>query len=141
MDATTVINLSYAGAAFAAGIGLLWLSCPRRPSEAERTTAARVRVGFTVWDFDAEEWVELPPGVEPGPAQMTARDIAKADELELLYLSRAYDRASAAIDEGLTRLFEQLGPPPACDPAWDAGMERLWDAVRDQQNQTKGENS
>lgn len=61
----------------------------------------------------------------------TAREV---DELELLYSLPDYDRASAAIDEGLSHLFEQLGPPPACDPAWAAGMERLWNAIRDEQH-------
>lgn len=115
MSAETVINIGYAAVIGGLGVALIRISCRPRPTAAQRVAAARVRVGFTVWDFDAEEWVELSPGVEPGPGQMTARDIAKADELELLYLSRAYD------------------------PAWDAGRERLWDAVRDQQNQTKGE--
>lgn len=53
----------------------------RRPSEA----------CVAVWDFAAEKWIDLPPGVKPGPGQMTARDVAEADPLELLYLSNAYD--------------------------------------------------
>lgn len=28
---------------------------------------------------------------------------------------------------------------PALDPAWDAGRERLWDAVRDNHNTTQGD--
>ncbi|WP_319052636.1 hypothetical protein [Streptomyces europaeiscabiei] len=63
----------------------------RRPSEAQRAAVARRRVGLTVWDFAAEEWIELAPGVQPGGGQMTARDIDAADPLELLYLSNAYD--------------------------------------------------
>lgn len=63
----------------------------RRPSEAQRVAAARRRVGLTVWDFAAEKWIDLPPGVKPGPRQMTARDVDAADPLELLWLSNAYD--------------------------------------------------
>ncbi|WP_119581519.1 hypothetical protein [Streptomyces europaeiscabiei] len=63
----------------------------RRPSETQRVAAARRRVGLTVWDFAAEKWIELAPGVQPGERQMTARDIDAADQLELLYLSNAYD--------------------------------------------------
>lgn len=89
-----------------------------------------------VWDFEEEEWVD--PPAEPGPKQMTPQQIADADDLELLYLSRAYDRAAAALDEGMERIFGQLGPPPA-DPALEAGLERLYDAVRDNANTPEGE--
>lgn len=40
-------------------------------------------------------------------------DDAVQDALELLWDMPAYDRAAAAISEGLANLFEQLGPPPA----------------------------
>lgn len=128
MSTDTAIQLTYVVGGLAAGITLLWVFTRRRTAEP-----------VTVWDFEAEEWIELPPGVQPGSRQMTAWDLAEADELELLYLARAYDRAAAAIDEGMTQLFEELGPPPAFDPAWEAGRERLWDAVRDNQNQHKGD--
>lgn len=59
----------------------------------------------------------------------------EVDDLELLYSLPDYDRAAAVIDEGLSGLFEELGPPPAHDPAWEAGKERLWDAVLDQQDE------
>ncbi len=36
----------------------------------------------------------------------------------------------------LAGLYERLGPP---DPAWDAGLERLRDAVRDHTNTPEGE--
>lgn len=49
-----------------------------------------------------------------------ARDVIAAarelDELELLYSLPAYGEAAAAVEEGLTRLFEELGPPPSPDP-------------------------
>lgn len=38
----------------------------------------------------------------------------------------------------LSHLFEELGPPPSPDPM-EAGRQRLMDAVRDNQNQHKGE--
>ncbi len=82
----------------------------RRPSEAERIAAADMRVGFLVWDFTAETWIRLTPGIEPGPGQMTARQIEEADPLELLYLARAYD------------------------PHLDAGEARLQAAIDDEQN-------
>lgn len=65
-----------------------------------------------VWDFEEEEWVDPPVDSEPGPKQMTGRQIADADGLDLLYLSRAYD--------------------PATDPQWAARRARLLDAVRDE---------
>jgi hypothetical protein len=70
-----------------------------------------------VWDFDAEEWVDLPYGAEPGPKQMTRQQIEGADGMELSWLAPAYD--------------------PATDPEWAAGRARLLDAIRDEQN--KGE--
>lgn len=54
------------------------------------------------------------------------------DECELILSLPEFGLAAAAIDEGLDRLFERLGPPPADDPVWDAGCERLWDAIRDE---------
>ncbi|MEJ8671915.1 hypothetical protein WKI71_36795 [Streptomyces sp. MS1.AVA.1] len=73
MNAATAIQLTYAVGALAAGITLLWVFTRRQPTEP-----------VTVWDFEAEEWIDLPPGTELGHRQMTARDIARADELELL---------------------------------------------------------
>ncbi|MDX3587314.1 hypothetical protein [Streptomyces europaeiscabiei] len=91
MNAETVINAAFAAVAVTAVVVFFRLSRSRWPSEALRVTAARRRVGLTVWDFAAEEWIELAPGVQPGERQMTARDIDAADQLELLYLSNAYD--------------------------------------------------
>ena len=65
-------------------------------------------------------------------------NLADHDECELILSLPDFGLAAAAIDEGLDRLFERLGPPPAYDPAWDAGCERLWDAIRDSQH-TKGD--
>lgn len=62
---------------------------------------------------------------------------AEVDALEIQFAQPAYDRAAAAVDEGLADLFEQLGPPPH-DPALGEGCERLWDAIRDT-NTTEGD--
>lgn len=56
-------------------------------------------------------------------------NLADHDECELILSLPDFGLAAAAIDEGLDRLFERLGPPPAYDP--------VWDAIRDEQN--KGE--
>lgn len=73
-------------------------------------------------------------------ARAKARDVIAAareiDELELLYSLPAYDEAAAAISEGLTGLFEELGPPPSPDPM-EAGRDRLRDAIRN--DQTEGD--
>ncbi|MDX3637771.1 hypothetical protein PV728_47880 [Streptomyces europaeiscabiei] len=106
MNAETVINIALAAVAVTAAVVFFRLSRSRWPSE--RVSAARRRVGLTVWDFAAEEWIELAPGVQPGERQMTARDIDAADQLELLYLSNAYD----------------------------PGLDRLRQAIRDEQHGT-----
>ena len=65
-------------------------------------------------------------------------DLGLQDECELLYAQRAYDHATATVHEGLSRLFEQLGPPPSDEAAYDeAGFDRLRAAIRDEQQ--KGE--
>lgn len=51
-------------------------------------------------------------------------------------VAAAHARATAAHEIDDLELAWSL---PALDPAWDAGRERLWDAVRDNQNQTKGD--
>ncbi|MEU8756266.1 hypothetical protein AB0C88_37840 [Streptomyces chartreusis] len=61
----------------------------------------------------------------------SAREI---DELELLYSLPAYDEAATAINDGLTQLFEELGPPPSPDPM-EAGRDRLRDAIRNDQTE------
>jgi hypothetical protein len=125
----TVINLGYATVIGAFGIALIRISTRRRPSEAERAAAASKRVGLRVWDLATEKWVDLPYGVKPAPGQVTSREITNGDPLELLYRSPAYDRAAAAIDEGLSRLFEELGPPPTVEE----GLAELRAAIRDEQ--------
>ena len=108
MNTETVINIAFAAFAVAAAVVFCRLSRSRWPSEAWRVTAVRKRVGLTVWDFAAEAWIDLPAGVQPGEGQMTARDLAEADPLELLYLSNAYD----------------------------PGIDRLRQAIRDEQHGT-----
>lgn len=49
-------------------------------------------------------------------------------------IRETHERADAAREIDPLELAYSL---PAYDPAWDAGRERLWDAVRD--NQHKGE--
>lgn len=51
-------------------------------------------------------------------------------------MCEAHERAEAAreIDE-----LELLYDLPAYDPAWDAGRERLWDAIRDNHTTTEGD--
>lgn len=56
----------------------------------------------------------------------TVHDVGP-DALRLLQDLDAHLDAHAA---RLAGLYERLGPP---DPAWDAGRERLYDAVRDHQ--------
>jgi hypothetical protein len=56
----------------------------------------------------------------------TVHDVGP-DALLLLQDLDAHLDAHAA---RLAGLYERLGPP---DPEWDAGCERLWDAVRDAQ--------
>jgi hypothetical protein len=70
-------------------------------------------------------------GTGPGADERPGSDAVVQDELELLWDLPAYDPAAAAIDEGLTRLFEELGPPPVPDPQLDAGCDRLWDAIHE----------
>jgi hypothetical protein len=105
VNAETAINAAIAAFSVTAAVVLFRLCRTRRPSQAQRVAAARRRVGLTVWDFAAEKWIDLPPGVPAGPGQMTARDVAEADPLELLYLA----------------------------PAYDPGLDRLWQAVRGEQ--------
>lgn len=62
----------------------------------------------------------------------TVHDVGP-DALLLLQDLDAHLDAHAA---QLAGLYERLGPP---DPAWAAGLERLWDAVRDHTNTTEGE--
>lgn len=112
MSATAIaINLAVAGLLVLAALLILGLC-----RATSREFPAREPLG-RVWDFDTEEWVDPPADGEPGPQQMTGRQIADADDLELLWLSRPYERA-------------------AVDPSWASGLERLWDAARDEHTNT-----
>ncbi|MGW3144887.1 hypothetical protein ACWDG1_09435 [Streptomyces sp. NPDC001177] len=103
---STVINIAYAVVILAFGIALMRISVTlRRPSEEERAAEAAARAGLDEHDV--------------GPDAL--RLLGDLDDHLDQYFAR------------LSHLFEELGPPPACDPAWDAGLERLWDAVRDEQ--------
>ena len=62
----------------------------------------------------------------------TVHDVGP-DALQLLQDLDAHLDAHAA---QLAGLYERLGPP---DPAWDAGLERLHDAVRDHTNTPEGD--
>ena len=82
-----------------------------RPYPVEETRGRRV------WDETAEQWITLPYGVQPGPDQLTEAEVDVRDRCQLL--------------------ISELDADPL-NPRWDAGCERLWDAIRDEQNQ-KGE--
>lgn len=64
-----------------------------------------------VWDSATQGWVYLPPGALLDVGQLTAAEVAEVEALEAQLALPDYDRA------------------------WDAGCERLWDAIRDEQNQ------
>ena len=57
------------------------------------------------------------------------------DSLRLLEDLEAHMKAYG---KAVADLYEPVGPSPGPDPMWDAGCERLWDAVRDNQNQQGG---
>lgn len=50
-------------------------------------------------------------------------------------IREAHGRADAAREIDALELI----PLPACDPAWDAGLERLWDTTRDNHTTTEGD--
>lgn len=66
-----------------------------------------------VWDEAEGRWVRLPYGAKPGPGQLTEAEVEARDRCQLL--------------------ISELDADPY-DPRWDAGCERLWDAIRDEQN-------
>lgn len=68
--------------------------------------------GTQVWDTGLGRWVRLPYGARPGPGQLTEREVDARDRCQLL--------------------ISELNADPH-DPKWDAGCERLWDAIRDEQ--------
>lgn len=65
-----------------------------------------------VWDEGLGRWVRLPYGTKPGPGQLAEAEVEVRDRCQLL--------------------ISELNADPY-DPKWDAGCERLWDAIRDEQ--------
>jgi len=93
----------------------------REESVRDRFIREACTPGLDVWDDHAHRWITLPPGVKPGPGQYTDREVVSLDRLELAWDAPAYGETSV-------------------DPAWAAGLERLWDAVRDHHtNTTEGD--
>jgi len=86
-------------------------------SERDRFIREACTPGLDVWDDNVRRWITLPPGVKPGPGQYTDREVTSLDRLELAWDAPAYGET-------------------AVDPAWAAGLERLWDAVRDHHTNT-----
>lgn len=74
-----------------------------------RLCNTRHRGGLRVWDEAAERWVYLPPGVEPGPGQLTE---AQVD---------AFDRFQVELGDLVT------------DPQWKACRARLLNAIDNEQ--------
>jgi hypothetical protein len=89
----------------------------RAESERDRFIREACTPGLDVWDDNLNRWITLPPGVKPGPGQYTDREVVSLDRLELAWDAPAYGETAA-------------------DPAWAAGLERLWDAVRDHHTNT-----
>lgn len=95
--------------------GGLWQIRAARREDAKQDQFIRegCTPGLDVWDDHANRWITLPPGVKPGPGQYTDREVVSLDQLELAWDAPAYGETTV-------------------DPAWDAGCERLWDAIRDE---------
>jgi hypothetical protein len=87
---------------------LLAAGLGRAAGMASRTEEARGRV----WDERLGRWVRLPYGTKPCPGQLTEAEVDARDRCQLL--------------------ISELDADPF-DPRWDAGCERLWDAIRDEQ--------
>jgi hypothetical protein len=125
MSLSTVTAAQAANATIAAALVIfgVWAIrfCYRRARAADALVDRILRetpaLGITVWDDDAQQWLILPPGVEPGPGQHTAAEVAALDQLVLAWESDAFD--------------------PATDPQWAAGRARLLADLNDQQQ--KGE--
>lgn len=97
---------------FLVGLLLLAGGLCRVGGMASRAEETRGRV----WDTELGRWIRLPYGVQPSPTQLTE---AEVDSL---------DRFQIALDD------------LAGGPQWEAGRERLFDAVRDHRtNTTEGE--
>ncbi|WP_406156900.1 hypothetical protein [Streptomyces canus] len=105
MSATAiVIDLMIAALLLLAGALLLGMC--RAAAAADRAAERQAQAhGTTVWDDRIGEWMHLPAGVQPGPSQYTAADVAALDQLVI-----ALDAPAFA---------------PATDPQWAAGRARL----------------
>jgi hypothetical protein len=112
MSATAIgINLAIAALlVFAALLTLGLCRAAGRPYPAKETHGQRV------WDETANRWITLPYGVQPGPGQLTEAEVNTLDGFQI---------ALADLVTG---------------PQWEAGRERLFDAVRDHRtNTTEGD--
>lgn len=101
----------------AIGLPAVWWqirAAAREESRKDRFIREACTPGLDVWDDNTHRWITLPPGVKPSPSQYTDREVVSLDQLELAWGAPAYGEA-------------------AVDPAWAAGCERLWDAIRDVQ--------
>lgn len=102
MSSNTIFNLLYA-LFFLSLAGVLWRLTRSLARDTEQ--GENERAGMAVWDSAAEKWIRLAPGVEPGPGQMTGREVEDADQLELLWLVPAFDPELAA---GRARLQQAI---------------------------------
>lgn len=124
MSLSTVTAAQAANACIAAALLLFgaWAIryCYRRARAEDALTERILREtpapGTTVWDDDAQQWLTLPPGVQPGPSQYTGEDVAALDRLVLAWDAPAFD--------------------PATDPQWAAARARL---LADLNNDQQGE--
>lgn len=116
MSSEALANAAYITGLLTLAGGILWAGHRfGRPSEEERVAEARRRVGMTVWDDDAQQWVDLPEGVAAGPSQYTPADVAALDQLVLAWQEPAFD--------------------PATDPQWADARARLLADLNDQQGE------
>lgn len=119
VTAAQAANATISAALLIFGVWAIRL-CYRRARAADALTERILREtpapSTTVWDDDAQQWLTLPPGVQPGPSQYTGEDVAALDRLVLAWDAPAFD--------------------PATDPQWAAGRARLLADLNDQQ---KGE--
>lgn len=115
-----VIAFDYlcASVSAAAAFVLYRLCCTPRPTEAQRVAAANKRVGITRPGLAADEH-------DVGP-----------DSLQLLATVDGHLDQYAALDDDLTGAFGTGAPIPdlTTHPDFVAGCDRLWQAIRDEQN-------
>lgn len=111
---TVAIVVALLGAAF-------YLICRAADEHSDRR--ARRSYLQANWDEATSTWSDN-DGHDVGP--------------DALRLMQEMDRILDAHMARLEGLFEELGPPPT-DPAWDAGRERLWDAIRDEHTNHQGD--